>query len=180
MLRIQIPLSESFDESTSRFIVSESIEFDIEHSLVSLSKWESKYERAFLSEQPKTIEETLDYVRMMTLTPEVPPEAYGLLNGDNVKDINEYLNAKMTASFVAEDRSSPSRPETVTSELIYYWMSSLQIPFDRELWHLNKLLMLVKVISLKNQAPKKSSRADLARKHREMNAQRKAELGTSG
>lgn len=177
MLTIKVPIGEEgFDNVNQRFVAAETFQLELEHSLVSLSKWESKYEKPFLSGDEKTPEETLDYVRIMTLTPNVPNEVWLNLSKDNLVAINEYINAKMTATWFSENvkPTSPNR-EAITAELIYYWLVSLQIPFEVQDWHLNRLITLVKVCDHKNQPPKKMSRRELVEQHRRINEQRRRE-----
>jgi hypothetical protein len=172
-------LKEGYDETTKKFVVLESYEIELEHSLFSLSKWESKYEKPFLAEKEKTAEESLDYIKMMTLTPNVPPEIWLELSEKNLVQIQEYVAAKMTATWFSERANRPST-ETITAELIYYWMVALQIPFECQYWHLNKLLTLVRVCNEKNAPPKKMSKADAAAQQRALNAKRMQEYGTTG
>lgn len=178
MLTIHVTTERGFDEETQRFVPYKTFTLDMEHSLASLSKWESITEKPFLSSE-KTEEELLAYVKVMTLTPDVPPEIYHHLSEDNVKAINEYIDAKMTATTYHDRNSRPSR-EIITAELIYYWMVAYNIPFECQYWHLNRLMMLIRVCNQMNSPQKKMSPQDRARMQRELNAQRKKQLGTSG
>jgi hypothetical protein len=179
MLRITVPLTEMFDESSNEF-TQDGVTLELEHSLVSLSKWESEFEKPFLSTQDKTTEEILRYVQLMTLTPEIPPEVFQKLSQENYDAINDYLQAKMSATWFSEQPGAPKSREVITSELIYYWMTVFQIPWEAQHWHLNRLFTLIRVCNIKQAKPKKMSRGEAAARQRELNAQRKAQMGTKG
>lgn len=179
MLRITVPSREFWDESKNEFVATKAQTLQLEHSLVSLSKWEAKWQKAFLSKKEKTYEETLDYVRCMTLTQNVDPEVYYRLTNENIREINNYISAPMTATYFAEDKSRPSR-ETVTAELIYYWMISCNIPFECQKWHLNRLLALIRVCNIKNSPPKKRSKRDIMAQNAALNAARRKQFHTKG
>lgn len=180
MLVITIPGGESFNDETNEFITTQEIRLELEHSLVSLSKWESTWEKAFLGPEPKTTAETLGYVVAMTLNQDVPLEAYSRLTNENLNQVNAYIAAKMTATSIKEDpRRKPSR-EVVTSEVLYSLMIALNIPFECEEWHLNRLLTLLRVCEQKNTPPKKMTPGEIAAQNRELNAQRKRAHQTTG
>lgn len=180
MLQITIPAVEQWDERTEEFIYTKEQTLQLEHSLVSVEKWESKWCKSFLSRNDKTSEETIDYVRCMTITQNVDPEVYNHLTPENIKQVNEYIEAPMTATYFPEDPSSRTSRETVTSELIYYWMISLNIPFECRKWHLNRLLSLIRVCNIKNSPPKQRSKKDIMRSNSKLNAARRQRLNSKG
>ena len=180
MLTITIPASEMWDEKNEKFVDIKECVLQLEHSLISLSKWESKWCKPFLFTKEKTEEETLDYVRCMTLTSRVSPEVYYGLTSENIKAINRYIEAPMTATCFGADRNGRGNREIVTSELIYYWMIALNIPFECQKWHLNRLLTLIRVCNIKNQPAKKMSRREIMSRNAALNAARRKRLGTNG
>lgn len=178
-LSITVPAcSELWDPVKEEFLSAKEVRLTLEHSLLSLSKWEAKYHKPFLSKDQKTSEETLDYIRFMTITQGVSPEVYYRLSSDNVRQIEEYIEDPMTATTVKEQKGRTR--EIVTSELIYYWMIALGIPFECQKWHLNRLLMLIKVCSAKNAPQKKMGKGALMRRNSELNAARRARLHSRG
>ena len=180
MLQITIPGWELWDEAKEEFVTKKERTLQLEHSLVSLSKWESKWCRPFLSRHEKTFEETVDYVRCMTLTQNVSPEVYGHLTNGNILTINRYIEAPMTATSFSDEQNGKAGKEIVTAELIYYWMIALNIPFECQKWHLNRLLTLIRVCDIKNRPPKKRSQRELARRNTALNAARRKRLNTRG
>lgn len=180
MLQIIIPETEQWDESINEFVYTKEITLQLEHSLVSLSKWESKWCKPFLSKEDKTDEEILDYIRCMTITQNVKPEVYKCLTTENIRQIMDYINAPMTATYVTERGPHKSSGEQVTSELIYYWMIALNIPVKFEKWHINRLLTLIKVCNVKNQPPKQMSRNEILSRNAALNAARRKQLNTKG
>lgn len=182
MLTITIPASEGWDESKQEFVPIEPEKtLQLEHSLISLSKWESKWCKPFLSSHNKTDEEILDYIKFMTITKNVKPEVYDRLTNKIIDEINRYIDAPMTATTFSGETSCKESNEKITSELIYYWMIALNIPIEEcQKWHLNRLLTLIKVCNIKNQPEKKMSRKDAAAHYAELNAMRRKALGTKG
>ena len=180
MLEITIPSVELWDESKQEFVITKEATLKLEHSLVSLSKWESKWCKPFLSKTNKTDEEMIDYVRCMTLTQNVPDEVYRCLTDDNIRKIYEYIDAPMTATWFNDDKTKGTSREQTTSELIYYWMIALNIPFECQKWHLNRLLTLIRVCNIKNQPPKKMSKRDIMSRNAALNAARRNQLHTKG
>ena len=180
MLTITVPEMELWDECNQEFIFTKGGDLQLEHSLVSLSKWESKWCKPFFSKQEKTREETIDYIRCMTLTRNVSPNIYRCLTAKNIQDINAYIEAPMTATWFTNDKNKSGSREQITSELIYYWMIALNIPFECQKWHINRLLTLIKVCSIKNQPSKKMSRREIMSRNAALNAARRRQLGTHG
>lgn len=178
MLNITIPAMELFDESTGEFITIKEQNLALEHSLVSLSKWEMKWNKPFLSKENKTTEETIDYIRCMTLTKNVDPVVYYGLTQEIVDKVNAYISAPMTATWFRDSKKGGSR-EIITNELIYYWMIALQIPFECQKWHLNRLLTLIRVCNAKNEPGKKMGKNAQMNQQRMLNeARRKAHNST--
>jgi hypothetical protein len=182
VLTITVPAGELFDDFTGEFVNTEVTTLTLEHSLVSLSKWESKWEKPFLSDEKKTSAQTIDYIKCMTLSPDISPEVYLNLTPENVKEVSTYIEAKMTATWFSDVRPPGVgvRKEIITAEIIYYWMIALTIPFECQTWHLNRLLTLIKVCNQKNSPTKKMSRTDLAARNRALNEQRRAKYNTTG
>lgn len=180
MLTITVPAIELWNEETETFSRSKETTLQLEHSLISLSKWESVWKVPFLGKGNKTPEQTLDYFKDMTITKGVEPEVYTNMPSKIIDQINEYIADPMTATtFYDEVKSGPAK-ETITAELIYYWMIAFSINFDCRKWHLNSLLTLIRVCNIKNAPPKKMSFAERAARNRELNASRQKTLGTTG
>ncbi len=180
MLTITIPESEQYDPVRNEFFTIKKQNLVLEHSLLSISKWESKWHKPYLSKDDKTEEELLDYIRCMTISQGVDPIAYYVLSPKDLKAIFDYIGDPMTATTIAKRKSSISR-EIITSEIIYYWMVTLNIPFDPcQKWHLNRLLTFIEVVSIKNQPAKKMSKRELAQRNSSLNAARRSKYGTRG
>ena len=180
MLQITIPSAELFDDELQQFVYTKEQTLTLEHSLVSVSKWESKWHKPFLTKTAKTIEETIDYIRCMTLTKNVDPTIYNYLTNENISEINAYISDPMTATWFSNDKKTKTNGEQVTSELIYYWMIALNIPLEVEKWHLNRLFTLIEVCNRKNQPPKKRSKRDIASSYAALNAARRKQFGSKG
>lgn len=180
MLVLTIPGEEFWDAKKEEFVTAKGWTLTLEHSLVSLSKWESKWCKPFLSQSDKTEEEILDYIRFMTLTQKVDPEAYVHLTTEHYNKINEYINLPMTATWFSKEQKGSRNREQVTAEIIYYWMIAHNIPFECQKWHLNRLLTLIKVCNIKSQPPKKMSKREILSQNAALNAARRKRLGTKG
>lgn len=179
MLRITIPATEQWDERKQEFISTKECSIQLEHSLVSLSKWESKWHKPFLGKDDKSEEEIIDYIRCMTITQNVDPTVYYALTPKNVEMIKEYIDNPMTAT-TFRDSGGKSSNEIITAELIYYWMVAFQIPFECQKWHLNKLLTLIRVCNIKNQPDKKMNQNQIMKQNAALNAARRKKMNTKG
>jgi hypothetical protein len=181
MLTIKVGATEVFDEGTDTFRFEGGVELQLEHSLVSLSKWESEFEKPFLGDSEKTADEALAYIRCMVVGENPPGDFLEELSSENMNEINAYINKKMTATWFSDATPQTKRnTETVTAELIYYWMSVFQIEWEAQYWHLNRLFTLIRIANVKQDKPKKMTRAEIAQRQRELNAKRRAEWGTKG
>lgn len=181
MLRLTIPATELWDDKNNEFFYVKEQILTLEHSLVSLSKWESNWNKPFLTNDKKTDEETIDYIKCMTITQNVDPIVYALLRDEHIIKINNYIDAPMTATwFSGEENKKTSNSEQVTSELIYYWMIALNIPFECQKWHLNRLLTLVKVCNIKNQPKKKRTIKEIIDSNKAINEARKKKYNSRG
>lgn len=189
MLTIEIPSREFFIPDKNEFLQIKGRTLQLEHSLISISKWESKWKKAFLKKDPeRTEEQMLDYVRCMILTQNVDPKVYLNIDADLMNQINEYINDPMTATVInkivdGKGSNGGAGRDTVTSELIYYWMVALQIPFECQKWHLNRLLTLIDVCHVKNKPPEKLNEAQRraqASRWSAINAARRAKTGSRG
>lgn len=180
MLKIVIPGREYFNEETFEFENTKPQEVTLEHSLISISKWESKWHKPFLDEKrEKTDQEFIDYVRCMSLS-NLPDEVFENISERNKADILMYINDSMTATWFAEDKTPPPSNKIITSEVIYSWMIQNEIPFECQKWHLNRLLTLIKVCSLENMPAKKMSPMSILSQNASLNKMRRAALHTKG
>lgn len=180
MLEISIDTSELWDEEHEKFIPIEKTKLQLEHSLISISKWESKWHKAFMAYDYRTNEELLDYIKCMTITKHVDDTVYYSLNNEHFDIINNYIDNPMTATKFSGTKRSGTGEGFITSELIYYWMISLHIPVEFQKWHLNRLLTLIQVCNLKNQPAKKMSQSELIRRQAEINEMRRKKYNTKG
>jgi hypothetical protein len=179
MLKVMIPTIELFDETKNEFVYVKEQALQLEHSLVSLSKWESKWCKPFLTKNEKTIEETIDYIKCMTTTQNVDEKVYDYLPNDVLSQVHDYINAPMTATTFGPEENRKNR-EIITAEIIYYWMIALNIPFECQKWHLNRLLTLIQVCNIKNAPPKKMSQKQIMSRNTAVNAARRQALHTEG
>lgn len=179
MLEIEIPEFEGYNEETEEFFNVNKTVLRLEHSLVSISKWESKWHKPFLTNDKKSSEELLDYIRCMTITQNVNPIVYYNIPSDKIKEVKSYIEDSMTAT-TFKNTNNKRNQEIVTSELIYYWMVALEIPFECQKWHLNRLLTLIKVCNIKNQPSKKMPMREVLNNNRALNMARRAKLHTKG
>lgn len=179
MLTLKIPRQELFNEATMEFIQTPERTIKLCHSLVAMSKWEAEFEKPFLTKDERTKKEMMGYIRCMTITQNVPPETYQLLTAENLDAVREYIEAPMTATVLPKQSGGPNR-EVMTSELIYYWMVAFSIPFECQKWHINRLMTLINICSIKNQSSKPKSKADIMRRNRALNEKRKQSMATRG
>lgn len=180
MLQIVVPETELWDEEKQEFRSVKGQTLQLEHSLISVSKWESKWHKAFYSMKEKTYEEVLDYVRCMTLTQNVNPEVYACLTGESIDRIAEYIDDSMTATVFFDDKAGRMNRETMTAELIYCSMIMLNIPFECQKWHINRLLTLIRVCEMKSRPPKKMNKREIMSRNAAINAARRKRLNTKG
>lgn len=180
MLYITVPANEIWDETICEFTLVKEQTLQLEHSLVSLSKWESKWHKPYYSKEDKTYEETLDYIRCMTITQNVKPEVYRCLTKKNIQQIIEYIEDPMTATTFSVQEKRTINGEQITAELMYYWMITLQIPVEFQKWHLNRLITLIRVCSVKSQSPKKRSTQEIVNSYAKINAARRQKYNSKG
>lgn len=180
MLTIKVPMDTAWDEANKKFTSSRFETVELEHSLASLSKWESIHEKPFLSDKEKTTDEVIDYIRCMLLTPDVAPKVFELLVEHGLDAVHKYISSKQTATWFRDDPNARKSREVVTAEVLYYNMTALNIPFECDKWHLNRLLTLMRVANEKNKPKKKTNRRDVAAQQREIARQRREQYKTRG
>lgn len=181
MLQINIPISpEGWDEKKREFIEPKTVTLQLEHSLISISKWESKWHKPFISKKEKTLEETIDYIKCMTLTQNVKPEVYDHITNEIIEQINEYVGDPMTATTFSNRGNKGSNREILTNEVLYYDMITYGIPFECQKWHLNRLITLIRVCAEKNNPGKKMSKSQVMSRNAALNAARRKKLNSKG
>jgi len=168
-----------FDESKGEFIVANKTELKLEHSLVSVSKWEAEHHKSFIKNlEELTPEEIVSYIECMNMTQNVNPEVFRHLSTENLKEIMEYIKDPMSATIINHygGQSTPNQlhQDDVTSELIYYWMIAQNIPMECQKWHFNRLMNLIRICASKNTPPKKMSKAEAAAHMRAQKARARA------
>lgn len=181
MLTITVPGCEWLDETQGRFMKTADTVLTLEHSLVSVHKWEQRHCKPFLSSEHKTDAECMDYVRCMTLTQNVNPLVYSALTPELLKNIDKYIEAPMTATWFSEEKTTgPIDRKTVTAEVIYYWMITLGIPWECRKWHLNTLMTLIRVCNAKNAPKRQRSQREMIAERRMLNKMRREQTGSRG
>ena len=181
MLKILIPALEMYDEVNQEFFILPEKELQLEHSLVSISKWESKWHKSFINTTNKTVEETIYYIKCMTITPNVNPLVYKCLTAKNFKEINDYINDPMTATTFSEDNSKPKNSnKKITAEVIYARMIMSGIPLEWEKRHINQLITLIRVCESYQQPAKKMGRSEMLSKRKALNAARRKKYNSTG
>ncbi len=181
MLTITVPAVEGWDSKAEQFVdLKKEKKLQLEHSLVSLSKWESKWHKPFYSDEQMSDEETLDYIKCMTITQNVDDEVYGRLSQENINEIVKYIHDPMTATTFSNLPKGSNRGEKITAEILYYDMIALNIPFECQKWHINRLMTLIKVCDLKNKPPEKMSQREILSKQAALNAVRRKKHNTKG
>lgn len=180
MLKLVIPDREVWDQKTEEFINIKGQTICLEHSLISLSKWESKWNKPFLVDKDKTEEEITSYIECMAINPVSDPRIFNCLTNGERDRVANYISAPMTATWFSDDENKPKSREIITSEVIYYWMISCNIPFECEKWHLNRLITLIRVCEAKNAPPKKMGKQALYSRNRALNESRRKALNSKG
>lgn len=179
MLKLIIPETELFDDRTGEFINIDRTALTLEHSLISISKWESNWEIPFINTRHKTKAQTIDYIKCMTITPNVNPNVYRCITNEHIRVVNEYIDKPMTATTFS-DKNKGSRNKKITNEEIYYQMIELGIPVEFEKWHLNRLLTLIHVCTSYRTPGNKRSTSDIIRDHKAINAANRKRFNSKG
>lgn len=180
MLTVTIPDNELWDDLKGEFIQVKRQTLQLEHSLVSLHKWESRWHKPFISEAKKTYEETVDYIKCMTITQNVDQNVYEYMPKTVFDDVDKYINESMSATTFTEDVNALKNRDVVTAEIIYYWMVSYQIPYECRKWHLNQLMSLIRVCNIKNAPQKKMSMKEIMSRNKKLNDERKKKFNSHG
>ena len=181
MLTIKIPDKELFNDTTQEFVTVKGRELRLEHSLVSLSKWESKFHKPFLTKEDKSRAETIEYIKCMTITQNVEVNVFKAIDSKVIKEVTAYLEDPMTATtFSKQEQKHKINREVVTAEIIYYWMVALQIPMECQKWHLNRLLTLINVCNIKNQPKRKMSKGEIVARNKALNDERRRRFDSAG
>ena len=180
MLKIEFPETECWDENLEQFVTQKKTVLQLEHSLVSVAKWEAKWKKPFLDKSNKTPEETIDYIRCMTITQNVDPSVYSRIDDKIVEQVKNYISDSMTATWFSDTKPKGRSREIITAELVYYWMIALNIPFECQKWHFNRLLTLIQVCNIKNNPGKKMSRNEILRNNQAINEARRKAMKTRG
>ena len=179
-IEIKVKKIEAWDQVNEEFVWLPSTTLVLEHSLLSISKWESKWKKPFLGKDEKTNEQVIDYIKCMAINKKTVNDLYfSNLSVKDIRRITDYIGDSMTATWFNEQNMprGSRMGEVVTSELIYYWLVQLGIPFEVEKWHLNRLLTLVQICNIKQQKPKKMSKKDIMQQNAALNRARRAKAG---
>lgn len=179
VLEITIPQTSLYDEVNNLFIDVDEQKLTLKHSLVSVAKWEARWHTPFLDKKNKTYEQTIDYIRCMTLNKNVDQSVYKAITNDIIEKVDSYINDSMTAVVFKKDDSS-NGSEIVTAELVYYWMTALNIPYECRKWHFNRLITLIRVCNIKNSPDKKMSKRQTASHYKELNKARRKKYNSKG
>lgn len=178
------PSKEYWDDKKEEFVNIDALvrdyDLELEHSLISVHKWEQKWHIPFISKEPHTEEQTLHYIKCMTINKSIPDAVYDHLTSENIKDISDYINDPMTATTVAEIPGQKKSRQVVTAEVVYSWMVALQIPWEAQKWHFNSLMKLIEVCNIQNTPPKKMSKNEIMKRNRDLNAARRSKYNTKG
>ena len=180
MFKLTISVGEQWDESKEEFIPAKEQTLQLEHSLVSLSKWEAKWHKPFLETLEMTREESLDYIKCMTITQNVDPDIYKYIGPTELAEVRKYIDDPMTATTFSKQQNAKRNKRIITAELIYYWMIAQNIPMECQKWHLNRLMTLIRVCSAENEPPTKKSKREIANDYAALNAERRRRLQSKG